>query len=76
MTELTQRTITVNTSARAEWLVIALLIALSALPIGYGAVRLAELAEGAEITPERKHSQSGRKKEWQIVLYAFAPTQC
>ena len=37
MTELTQRTITVNSSARAEWLVIALLIALSALPIGFGA---------------------------------------
>ena len=52
MRELTQRTITVNSSARAEWLVIALLIALSALPIGYGAVRLAELAGGAEITPE------------------------
>ena len=52
MRELTQRTITVNSSARAEWLVIALLIALSALPVGAGAVRLAELASGAEITPE------------------------
>ena len=52
MRELTQRTITVNSSARAEWLVIALLIALSALPVGAGAVRLAGLAGGAEITPE------------------------
>ena len=52
MRELTQRTITMNSSARAEWLVITLLIALSALPIGFGAVRLAELAGGAEITPE------------------------
>ena len=52
MTELTQRTITMNSSARAEWLVIALLIALSALPISFGAVRLAELAGGGEITPE------------------------
>ena len=51
MRELTQRTITVNSSARGEWLVIALLIALSALPVGAGAVRLAELAGGAEITP-------------------------
>ena len=52
MRELTQRTITVNSSARGEWLVIALLIALSALPVGAGAVRLAGLASGAEITPE------------------------
>ena len=52
MRELTQRTITVNSSARAEWLVITLLIALSALPVGAGAVRLAGLARGAEITPE------------------------
>jgi len=52
MRELTQRTITVNSSARAEWLVIALLIALSALPVGAGAVRLAGLASGAQITPE------------------------
>ena len=52
MRELTQRTTTVNSWAGAEWLVIPLLIALSALPIGYSAVRLAELARGAEITPE------------------------
>ena len=52
MRELTQRTITVSSSAKAEWLVIALLIALSALPIGYGVVRLAELAGGAEVTPQ------------------------
>ena len=52
MRELTQRTITVNSSARGEWLVIALLIALSALPVGAGAVRLAGLASGVEITPE------------------------
>ena len=40
-----------NSSARAEWLVPAALIALSALPVGAGAVRLAELSGGAEITP-------------------------
>ena len=52
MRELTPRTITVNSSARAEWLVIALLIVLSAVPVGAGAVRLAQLTGGAEITPE------------------------
>ena len=52
MRELTQRTITVNSSARGDWLVIAPLIVLSAVPVAAGAVRLIGLAGGAEITPE------------------------
>ena len=52
MRELTQRTITVNSSARGDWLVIAPLIVLSAVPVAAGAVRLIGLAGGAEITLE------------------------
>ncbi|MDP9863449.1 MULTISPECIES: DUF2306 domain-containing protein [Streptosporangium] len=39
-------------SAKADWLVPAALIVLSAVPVAAGAVRLAELTGGAEITPE------------------------
>jgi uncharacterized membrane protein len=41
-----------TSSARADWLVPAALIALSVVPVAAGAVRLVELAGGAEITPE------------------------
>ncbi|MEY9212064.1 DUF2306 domain-containing protein [Thermobifida halotolerans] len=41
-----------TSSSRREWLVIALLILLSAVPVLAGAVRLGELAGGAQITPE------------------------
>jgi hypothetical protein len=37
---------------RAEWLVPAALIVLSAVPLIAGAVRIAELTGGAEVTPE------------------------
>ena len=37
---------------RAEWLVPAALIVLSAVPVAAGAVRLAELTGGAEVTPD------------------------
>ena len=49
MRELTQHTIT---SARGDWLVFAPLIALSAVPVAAGIVRLIGLAGGVEITPE------------------------
>ena len=41
-----------TSSTRADWLVPAALIALSAVPVAAGAVRLVGLAGGAEITPE------------------------
>ena len=41
-----------TSSTRADWLVPAGLIALGIVPAAFGAVRLAELAGGAEITPE------------------------
>ncbi len=52
-----ERTITVNRpfrtpSGRREWLVPTLLIMLSAVPVAAGTVRLAQLAGGAEITPD------------------------
>ena len=39
-------------STKADWLVPAGLMALSVVPVAAGAVRLAELASGAEITPD------------------------
>jgi uncharacterized membrane protein len=41
-----------TSSTRADWLVPAALIALSLIPFVAGAFRLAELASGAQITPE------------------------
>ena len=38
--------------ARSDWLVPAVLIVLSVVPVAAGTVRLAELASGAAITPE------------------------
>lgn len=42
---------TTTASARREWLVLAGLIMLSVVPVLAGAVRVAELASGAEVTP-------------------------
>jgi hypothetical protein len=39
------------TKVRAGWVRPAALVALSAIPVAAGAVRIAELARGAEITP-------------------------
>ncbi|XXX73641.1 DUF2306 domain-containing protein [Sorangium sp. So ce134] len=46
------RSSTTSPSAKGAWRVPALLIALSAVPVAAGAVRLIGLAGGAEITPE------------------------
>ncbi len=46
------RNSSMTSSTRADWLVPAGLIALGIVPAAFGAVRLAELAGGAEITPE------------------------
>ena len=40
---------------RPDWLVPAGLIALSLIPVAAGAVRLTDLAGGAEITPDNAH---------------------
>ena len=52
MRELAERTITLDSSARGDWLMIALLIVLSAVPVAAGAARLIELGSGAEFTPD------------------------
>jgi hypothetical protein len=39
-------------SAKSEWLIPAGLIALSAIPLLAGAIRLIELGGGAQITPD------------------------
>src|SRR5512134_3711086 len=49
--ELPQRTKVSARKVRAAWLVPAVLILLSLCPLTFGAVRLNELASGAEITP-------------------------
>ncbi|HEX6036120.1 MAG TPA: DUF2306 domain-containing protein [Anaerolineales bacterium] len=49
--ELPQRTKAPTGKVRAAWLVPALLILFSLCPLTFGAVRLNELASGAEITP-------------------------
>src|SRR5687768_1607526 len=41
-----------STKIRANWLLPAALLVLSAVPVAFGVVRLVELALGAEITPE------------------------
>ncbi|MEV8634857.1 DUF2306 domain-containing protein [Streptosporangium sp. NPDC051023] len=48
----TAPTFIADSSARAGWLIPTGLIALSAIPMAAGAIRLTELTGGAEITPE------------------------
>ena len=47
-----ERSVTMLRAKRPDWLVPAGLIALSLIPITFGAVRLTELAGGTEITPD------------------------
>src|SRR5688572_24370067 len=49
--DMSQRTKASARRVRAVWLVPALLILFSLCPLTFGAVRLNELASGAEITP-------------------------